>query len=132
MSSQSKLKWVTGAAALLATVLVGTPAHAYLNDGYACRGTYVPGSSYGTYGSITFQLYTGAHCAGTFMGNYTICSTGATYPGCGTGLLYGERALIAVHNSLADYAAYGSTLSAAFSLYGGSSMGWVTGIVFIP
>src|SRR5262245_61282376 len=47
--------------------------------------TYSSAVGYGTEGSLHVSLYTGPSCTGTFVNQYTLCSTGAATGGaCAT------------------------------------------------
>jgi len=79
-----------------------TAAHATNVYGWACNIELQPSSSMpslGNAGFVTFALYPGPHCTGTVIGNYTVCSTGATASTC-VNQLYDEPQLNAVFTAL--------------------------------
>jgi hypothetical protein len=56
---------------------------------YICAANFLPGPSVaGSYGDVSFSLYTQPDCQGSYLGFYTLCSVGATYSLCANSAPY--------------------------------------------
>jgi len=88
--------WLTAALASAAT--------------YLCNADYIPGSgSPGTLGNVGITAYTGPHCTGSFIANYTLCSSGATNALCVNNSLYwatSVQALTAIATAMREAALF--------------------------
>ena len=68
------------ALAALAVGIALTPsiAQAAIASGYVCSAAFDPRSgSYGSYGNVEFTIHSSPDCAGTYLGNYVLLTTGA-------------------------------------------------------
>jgi hypothetical protein len=71
-------KWLVMAAAFVGGSVWSSDASA----DYLCYSTYRVGGSWGSEGNLGFSVYSGPSCTGSFVGNYVLCSTGATSTAC--------------------------------------------------
>jgi len=78
-------KLVVGVAAFAGVALSGGVAKA----NYVCSTFLVPGSSVGgSYGYVSVQIWSQHSCTGSYIGVYSLCSTGATSSSCSNDASY--------------------------------------------
>jgi hypothetical protein len=109
--------------------LAAKPASAYNGSqvGRICDVIEYPMTSWaGNNGYVSFDLYSGAGCSGSYLGTYYLMTPGNQYPGDN---YFSENALLAHLRTLADYVVNGKQVFVAAA----SSPNYVvSGIYFEP
>jgi hypothetical protein len=94
---------LTLAAVLVTLIALPSRAHAAGGTGYVCNVAMFPSSSsFGNSGYVSYELYSGPSCSGSYLGINLVCSVGATtgYSSQCSSYLFSEAGLIAEFGAL--------------------------------
>lgn len=99
-------KSILGLGVAVGALLVA-PEDASAATGYPCTVTLLPytgNAYYGNYGIVQIEMWSGAHCSGSFLGFVSAYSVGATNSTVNKSYLYTEAQLMALYRNMMEAA----------------------------